>query len=194
MSRRQLHALVGHEIDEGIVLGRHGLVHRGDDALIGLRAGDREHVRESVADLLRLGTHAAGDDDLAVLGHGRADRLERLRLGGIEEAAGVDDDEIGAGMALGELVTLGTQRGDDPFGIDERLGAAQRNKGNFRRDGVHRLMAYVQNVRKRRASGHAIGASFEPFQPDLQSKAAQAALPVATGRSGSCVQSVIEPS
>jgi hypothetical protein len=31
-------------------------------------------------------------------------------------------------------------------------------------------MAYVQNVRKRRASRHAIGASFEPFQADLQFK------------------------
>ena len=49
-----------------------------------------------VGDLLRLRAHAAGDDDLAVLGQRLADGVERFRLRAVEEAAGVDDDEVGA--------------------------------------------------------------------------------------------------
>src|SRR3712207_7735218 len=43
-----------------------------------LRAGDGEEVGEAVADLARLRPHAAGHDDLAVLRHGLADRIEGL--------------------------------------------------------------------------------------------------------------------
>ena len=50
----------------------HGLHH----ALEGLRARDAEQVRESAADRLGLGSHAARDDDLTVLGHGVADGRE----------------------------------------------------------------------------------------------------------------------
>ena len=100
MARRQLDALLGDQIDERIMRRGRGRVHRRHHALIGLRAGDRGDVREGVADLLGLGAHAAGDDDLAVLRHRRADRLERFLLGAVEKAAGVDDHRVGAGVAL----------------------------------------------------------------------------------------------
>ena len=38
---------------------------------------------------------------------------KRLRLGAVEEAAGVDDDEIGAGVLARELVTLRAQARND---------------------------------------------------------------------------------
>ena len=71
-------------------------MHRGDHAFVLLRPGDRQNLRETLANLLRLGPHAAGHDDLAILGQRRADRLQRLRLGAVEEAASVDDHHVGA--------------------------------------------------------------------------------------------------
>ena len=90
-------------------------------------------VRECVADRLGLRAHAAGDDDAAVLVHRRADRGERFGLGAVEEAAGVDDDGVGAGVAARELVALGAELGQDPLAVDQRLRAAERNEGNARR-------------------------------------------------------------
>ncbi len=110
----------------------HGLQH----ALILLRPRDREHAGIGRLDLLGLGAHAAGDDDLAVLGHRLADGAERLLLGAVEEAAGVDDNDIGAVMLACQLVALGAQPGDDALGIHQRLGASQRYKADFGRGGL----------------------------------------------------------
>ncbi len=90
-----------------------------------------------LADLLRLGAHAAGHDDLAVLGHGLADGLQGLGLGAVEEAAGVDDHHVRPVMLLGQLVALGAKLGDDALGIDQGLGAAQGYERDFRRGSIH---------------------------------------------------------
>jgi hypothetical protein len=110
----------------------HGVEH----AFILLRAGDRQQVGIGGFDLLGLGAHAAGDDDLAVLRHGFADGAQRLRLGAVEEAAGVDDDDVGAVVLAGEFVTFGPQARDDALGIHQGLRASQRDKGDFRRGGL----------------------------------------------------------
>ena len=107
----------------------HGL----DDALIGLRAGDRQHVGEALGDRFGLGAHAAGDDDLAVFLQRGADRLERLRLGAVEEAARVDDDDVGPGVGARQLVAFGAQLRENALAIDERLRAAERDEGDARR-------------------------------------------------------------
>jgi hypothetical protein len=73
-------------------------------------------------DILRAKT--ARDDDLAVLVQRLADRVERLLHRGVDEAAGVDDDEVGAGVVGRGGVALGAQLGEDALGIDERLRAA----------------------------------------------------------------------
>ena len=145
---RELDALRRHEVEERVVRRRRRRVHGRDDALVGLRPGDREHVGEALADLVGLGPHAAGDDDLAVLGHRLADGAERFRLGAVEEAAGVDDDEIGAGMRLGQLVALGAELRDDALGIDERLRAAERHEGDLGSGRVHAKKGFP-----RRAAG-----------------------------------------
>ena len=53
-------------------------------------------------------------------------------LARIEEAAGVDDHHVGAVVAAGQLVALGAQVREDPLGIDQRLGAAQRDERDLR--------------------------------------------------------------
>ena len=65
------------------------------DFVGGVRAGDGEHLRMRVLDHVALGAETAGDDHLAVFRERFADRIERFLDGGIDEAAGVDDDEVG---------------------------------------------------------------------------------------------------
>jgi hypothetical protein len=59
-----------------------------------------------------------GDDDLAVLGERLADRAERLLDRGVDEAAGVDDDEVRARVARRGLVAFRAQAREDLLGID----------------------------------------------------------------------------
>src|SRR6185437_4039604 len=104
--------------------------------LILLRPRDREHAGIGGRNLLGFRAHAAGDDDLAVLGHGVADGGERFLLGAVEEPAGVDDDDVGAVMLAREFIALRAQARDDALGVHQRLGAAKRNKADFRRDSL----------------------------------------------------------
>ena len=137
MPRRELDALRRHQVGERIVLRRRGTMHRLQHAFVLLRAGDGEHARMHGGDFFRFRAHAAGDDDLAVLGHGLADGGERFRLRAVEKAAGIDDGEVGAGMVARKLIALGAQPRDDALGIDQRLRAAERDEGNAGR-AVHR--------------------------------------------------------
>ena len=65
-----------------------------------------------------------------------ADGVERFRLGAVEEAAGVDDDEIGAGVLARKLIALGAQPRDDALAIDQRLRAAERDEAHFGGGGI----------------------------------------------------------
>ena len=75
-----------------------------------------------------LGTQAARDDDLAVLGEGFADGVEGLFHRGIDEAAGVDHHQVGAFIGGGYLVAFGPQAGKDVLGVHQCLGAPERNE------------------------------------------------------------------
>ena len=132
VARRELEARFGHQVDERRGDRRRGFVDRGDDFLILLRAGDREHVGEAVADDVGFLAHAAGDDDAAVLGDRFADRFEALFLGGIEEAAGVDQHHVGAGIVGRHVVAVGAQLGHDPLAVDQGLGTAERDQPDAR--------------------------------------------------------------
>ena len=70
-------------------------VHRAHHFVGGVRAGDGQHARMGFPDDIALGAEAAGDDHLAVFGQRFADRIERFLDRGVDEAAGVDDDQIG---------------------------------------------------------------------------------------------------
>ena len=96
----------------------------------GVRAGHREHARMRLADDVALRAEAAGDDHLAVLVERFADGVEGFVDRLVDEAAGVDDDEIGVLVAGGDQIALGAQLREDALGIDQRLRAAERDEAD----------------------------------------------------------------
>jgi len=77
-----------------------------------------------VPDQVGLDPQAAGDNNFAVLGQRFADRAQGLLDRGIDEAAGVDDDEVGAGVVGRGGVALGAKLREDALGVDERFRTA----------------------------------------------------------------------
>jgi hypothetical protein len=141
--RRQLDALRRHQVDERLVRLRQVQVDRVHHFGHRVRAGHGQHLRvhlgdDVVAGRILLGAEAAGDDDLAVFGQRLADGVERFLHGGVDEAAGVDDDEVGAVIGLGGLVAFRAQLGQDLFGVDQRLRAAERNEADLGRGAASR--------------------------------------------------------
>jgi hypothetical protein len=133
---RQADALRRHQVDEGIMRRRQVGMHRLHDFRHGMRTGDGEHLRvHALDDVITggvlLGTEAAGDDDLAVLGQRLADGVERLLDRGVDEAAGIHHHEVGTVIGARNCVALGAQPGQDLLGIGGRLGAAQRDEADF---------------------------------------------------------------
>ena len=131
---------IGHQIDKRVMrLGQMGVdgVH---DLLRGVRAGDGEHAGVHLADQIAFGagdvslffgTQAAGDDDAAIGGEGFTNRVQAFFDGIVDEAAGVDDDQIRAFKGFGGLVALGIQLGEDQLRIGQRLGATEADKADF---------------------------------------------------------------
>jgi hypothetical protein len=128
VARRQADALRRHEVGERVVGRGQVLVHRRHDLLVGVRPRDAEHAGMPRADGVRLRAEAAGDQHLAVGRHRLADRLERLLDRVVDEAAGVDHDEVGVLVGRDGLVTLRAQPGEDALGVHERLGAAEADE------------------------------------------------------------------
>ena len=89
---------------------RQSVVHGGDDLLVLMRAGDRENAGMRLANAAFLDAEAARDDDAAVGGDGFADGVKAFLFGAVEEAAGVDHDDIGAIVVAGDLVALRASR------------------------------------------------------------------------------------
>ena len=77
-----------------------------------------------------LGAQAAGDDHLAVLGQRLADGVEAFPHRIVDEAAGVDDHQVGAGVGLRRGVALGAELGQDQFGVGQRLGTPKRDEAD----------------------------------------------------------------
>jgi hypothetical protein len=107
-------------------------VHRGHHALGVVRAGYRQHRGMYFSYRLIFCPEAAGDHDFAVLSERLADRVERFRDRRVDEAARVDDDEVGVAVAWRSDIALGAQLGEDALGIYEGLRAAERNKPYLR--------------------------------------------------------------
>src|SRR6185503_1094765 len=95
-------------------------------------AGDGEHRGMDVADGLVAHAEAARDDHPAVLVERFADRVERLFDRGVDEAAGVHDDEVGVAVARRGGIAFGAQLREDALRVDERLGTAERDETDFR--------------------------------------------------------------
>src|SRR5262245_3847173 len=112
-------------------------MHRRHHLLVSLGTGDGQDRRVGGTDLIGIAAHAAGDDHPAVLGDRLADRLERLALGRIEKAAGVDDDRISPLVIGGKAVSFGRQPAQDALAVDERLGAAEADDSDGWDAGSH---------------------------------------------------------
>ncbi len=93
--RRQLDSLGRDQIHVGIVRLRQMLVHRLHHAFGVVRPGDGEHRGMHPGDHALLRAEATRDDHSAVLGERFADRVERFLDRRIDEAAGVDDHQVG---------------------------------------------------------------------------------------------------
>ena len=133
--RRELDALRRHQIDEGIVRLRAVAVHRVDHLLRGMRSGHGQHLgvhlpHQVAAAVAGACAQAAGDDDAAVGIERLTDRVEAFLHRLVDEAAGVDDHQVGAVVGLAGGVTLGLQLRQDQLGIGQRLRAAERNEAD----------------------------------------------------------------
>ncbi|MCY1413594.1 hypothetical protein D9M71_290270 [compost metagenome] len=127
VARGQLDALWRHQVDQRVVVlaRRHDFVHGIDHLLVLLRTGHREHARVHVTDVAFLDTHAAGDDDLAVFLDRFADHFQRLGLGAVDEAAGVDHHHVGVLVGGHDFIAFHAQLGQDALGIDQGFWATQ---------------------------------------------------------------------
>jgi hypothetical protein len=99
-----------------------------------MRAGDGQDTRMRLAHEFAtvLRAEAAGDDHLAVLVQRFADGVERFGDGGVDEAAGVDDDEVRPVVRRGDHVSFGAQLRENLLRIDERLRATERDEAHAR--------------------------------------------------------------
>ena len=144
VARRQLDAGdaegVRNQVDKRVMrlgqVGVHGIHH----LLRRMRAGHGQHLGMHLAHQVaavgaRLGAQATGDDHPAVLGQRLADRVQALAHGIVDEAAGIDDHQIGTGQRLGGLVTLGAELRQDQFGVGQCLGTTQADESDRRRLG-----------------------------------------------------------
>ena len=132
VARGELHSLWRDQRGLGVVRRRRGLVDGLHHAVEGLRSRDGEHIGKAASYRVGRRAEAPRHDHLAVLDQGRADGLERLGLGAIEEPARVDDHEVGAGVRAGQLVAFGPQLRDDALAVDESFGAAERDERDSR--------------------------------------------------------------
>jgi len=89
-----------------------------------VRAGNRQDRWVRLLDYALFCAQTAGDDDAPVFCQRLADGVERLGDRGVDEAAGVDDDQVGAGVVGRGGIALGAQLRKDALGVDERFRTA----------------------------------------------------------------------
>ena len=109
----------------------------GDDAFQFVGADEGVDFGQFLADIAAVAfDQAAGDDqfagaaDFLVLGH-LEDGVDRFLLGGVNEAAGVDDEYVGLIGMGGEFVAFGDELPHHDFTIDEVFGTAQTDETDF---------------------------------------------------------------
>ncbi len=168
MTRSQFDALFRDQIDKGLVFRRQVLMHRSDHFLVALRAGYLEHLRMPIENFLRLGAQATGDDHLAVLGEGLADRIQRLIHRRIDETASVNYHQVRGGIARRHFISFRAQAGEDALGIDQCFGAAQTDKahlGALAFDGFHAISTVAKGAELYSKAAGILGLQFEPKRP-----------------------------
>ena len=97
-----------------------------------MRACDGQNLGVRAGDIGGVSAQTARHDHTAILRQSLANGRKTFGLGGIQKAAGVDDDGICALIIGRDGVALGAQPCQNTFGIHQRLGAAQRHHANRR--------------------------------------------------------------
>ena len=131
VARREFQPGGRDEVEVGVVR-RFGqvFVYRAHHRFVGLRPGDGEDVRAARADDFGFDAKAAGNDDFAVLPQRFADGVERFGDGFVDKAAGINDDEVGVVVTVGDGVAVGVDLGEDALGIDQRFRAAEADEAD----------------------------------------------------------------
>ena len=105
-------------------------MHRIHHGLIGVGAGNRQHFGKAVLDASCIGAEAARDDHSPLLREGFTDGFQGFLDGGIDKAAGVDNDEVSISVAAHKIVSFASKLGKDTFGVDQRFRTAETHHAN----------------------------------------------------------------
>ena len=120
-------------------LRRWGEARGGEDGFKLAGADDCVDLGDVLLDLVAVALdQAAGDDEalgfaavlLLVLDH-LEDGVDGLLLGGVDEAAGVDDEDLGVFGVGGELAAGVVEQAHHDLGVDEVLGAAEGDEADL---------------------------------------------------------------
>ena len=109
---------------------------RGDE-LVQVRESQEEiDFRDLGSQLLLVALHQAPDrhdrPDAALFQFRRLEhRVDGLALRGVDEAAGVDQNDVGVREDVGEARTVPHQLADEPLGVDGGLVAAEGDDAQF---------------------------------------------------------------
>ncbi len=79
---------------------------RGHHLLVGMRTGDPQHTGMAFENALGARAQAPGHDHPAVLLECLTDGVQRLIDGGVDEATGIDHDDIGLVIGRSKLRSL----------------------------------------------------------------------------------------
>jgi hypothetical protein len=71
------------------------------------------------------------------------DGVDGLLLGGVDEAAGVNDDDLGIFGARGEFGSVVVEQAHHDLGVDEVFGAAEGDEAYFRAGLDRDFVAYI---------------------------------------------------
>ena len=120
--------------------GRRSQPRRLQDRLQLARADDRIDLGDVPADLVAVSLHQASGNDqplrltamLELVLHHLEDGIHRLLLGGIDEATGVDDEDLSVLGARGQLTAGAVEQPHHHLGVNQVLRAAQRYESDLR--------------------------------------------------------------
>ncbi len=132
MRRGQLDPLGRNQAGEGIMTLREVFVQRLHHPCLVMRSRNRQYLWVSSKNLACLGPQTAGHDDSPIFRQCFSDSVQRLLDGRFDEAAGIHHHHVRPPIISHHVVPFGPDLRQDPFGIHQRLGTAQRDKTDAR--------------------------------------------------------------
>ena len=130
---RELDPLGRNQAGPGIMGRRQLFMHQGHDLLVGMRPGNAQYLGIFFPDFIRPRAKTTGDQHPAIGVQGLAYGFQRLLHRGVDEAAGVDDDQVGILVTRHHDISLGAQLGENALGVHQVLWTAQADEADGRR-------------------------------------------------------------